>query len=57
MLEVAVLLAGQPDKDKAGDFKAQRLGVQVGVIALDEAGLLQGADAAQAGRRRDAGAA
>src|ERR1700679_447298 len=57
MLEIAILLAGQPDKDKAGDFKAQRLAVQFGVIALDEARLLQRADAAQAGWRGDLGAA
>ena len=57
MLEIGVLLAGQPDKDKAGDLKAQRLAVQVGMIALDEAGLFQRAHAAQAGRRGDLGAA
>ena len=36
MLEIGILLAGQADKDKAGDLKAQRLAVQLGVIALDD---------------------
>ena len=57
MLEVGILLAGQADKDEAGHLEAQRLAVQIGVIALDEAGLLQRAHAAQAGRRGDLGAA
>ena len=57
MLEVGVLLAGQADKDEAGDLKAQRLAVQFGVIALDIAGLFQRPHAAQAGRRGDLGAA
>src|SRR5690242_20853110 len=48
---IAILLAGKPDKDKAGDFKAQRLAVQLGVIAFDEARFLQRTDAAQTGRR------
>src|SRR4051812_46116474 len=57
MLEIRVLLAGEADKDEAGDLEAQRLPVQLGMIALDEARLFQGADAAQAGRRGDPGAA
>ena len=36
MLEVGVLLAGQADKDEAGHLEAQRLAVQIGVIALDD---------------------
>ncbi len=35
MLEIAILLAGQADKDKADDFKTQRFAVQFGVIAAN----------------------
>src|SRR5205823_5636575 len=35
VLEVAVLLAGQADKDEPGDLKAKRLAVQFGMIAAD----------------------
>src|SRR5450432_184202 len=57
MLEIAILLTGQADKDKTRDLKAQRLAIQLGVIATDIAGLLQRTDAAQAGWRGDLGAA
>ena len=49
-------LAVQADQREEGHLEAQGLGVQVGVVALDEAGFLQGAHAPEAGRRRDAGA-
>src|SRR5690348_13225407 len=38
MLEIGILLAGQADKDEAGDGIAQGLAVQVGVIAFDITG-------------------
>src|SRR6185436_15978823 len=57
MLEIAVFLARQTDKDKTGDFKAQRFSVQLGVIAFDITGFLKRADAAQTRRRGDLGAA
>jgi hypothetical protein len=47
----------KPDDGEEGDRPAQRLRVRVGVVAADHPGFLQPADAAQAGRRRDAGAA
>src|SRR5688572_12231945 len=34
--EIAILLAGQADKDETGDFETQRLAVEIGVIPLDE---------------------
>src|SRR6185312_3875805 len=57
MLEIGVLLAGEADKDEAGDGIAQRLAVQIGMIAFDIAGLLQSPHPAQTGRRGDLGAA
>jgi hypothetical protein len=42
---------------KTGDLEAQFAGVDLGVVAGDVAGLLQRADAAQAGRRGNAHAA
>ena len=48
--EVAFGLAAQADHREHGDRVAQGRGVELGVIALDRAGFLQRADAAQAGR-------
>ena len=53
MLQVAVMLAREADKDIGRDFKSQRLAVEIGVITLDEAAFFQRAHAAQAGRSRD----
>src|SRR3546814_5481136 len=50
-------LAVEADQGEEGDLEAERLGVELGVVALDVAGLLQGAHAPEAGRRGDAGAA
>ena len=47
-------LAVQAHHGKHRHAITKLLRVEVGVIALDEAGLLQGAHAPQAGRRRDA---
>ena len=53
--QVVLRLARQADLGEDGDAEAERRGVEVGVIAADEAGLLERAHAPQAGRRRDAG--
>src|SRR3546814_15225227 len=50
-------LAVEADKGEEGDLEAERLGVERGVVALDVAGLPQGAHAPEGGRRRAAGAA
>ena len=57
VLEVGILLTGQTDKDKARNLEAQRLAVQFGMVALDEARFFQGADAAQARGGGDPGPA
>ena len=55
--EDGIFLAVQADDGEEGDLPAQRLRIGVGMIAADNAGFLQAADAAQAGRGGDAGAA
>ena len=50
-------LRRKPDLGEDGNVEAERLGIQVGVITEDIAGFLQGPDAPQAWRRRNAGAA
>ena len=55
-LEVGLRLADQPDMGEDGDAESHRLGVDLGVIALYEAGLLQRPHPAQAGRRGNSGA-
>jgi hypothetical protein len=55
-LEVGLGLARQPDLGEDGDAIAQRLGIDVGMIAPDEAGLFESADPPEARRRRYPGA-
>ncbi len=52
-----LLLAVEPDQGEERDRPAQRLRIGVAMVAADDAELLEPAHAAQAGRRRDAGAA
>src|SRR5262249_46827069 len=52
--EVGFRLAGQADEDEGGEVEAERLFVEQCAVASDEAGLFQGADPAEARRRRDA---
>ena len=49
-----LFLTFQPDDGEEGDLPAQLLRLGIGVVAADDAGLLQPADAAQARRRGDA---
>ena len=51
-----VRLVVEPDQGVEGHLVAQQLAFDFGVIALDVAGLFQGAHAAQTGRRGDADA-
>src|SRR5665213_2457936 len=53
MLEIGVGLAGQAHKDKTRDFVTEQLAFEIGVVALDVAGLLQRSHTAQTGRRGD----
>ena len=55
--QIGLGLAGQADQREHRQLVAQQLGRDIGVVAADEARLLQRAHAAQAGRCRDAGAA
>src|SRR5580658_1108161 len=55
-LEIRLRLAREADLGEDRDAEAQRLGIDVGVVAPNEAGLLERAHAPEAGRRRDAGA-
>src|SRR3990167_7369598 len=48
-LEIGLGLAVQPDQREHGDAVAQGFGAEFGMIALDDAGALKGADPAQAG--------
>jgi hypothetical protein len=50
-------LVVEPDQREEADFEAQGLAFKLGVIAFDEAGILQRAHAAQARWRRDPRAA
>src|SRR3546814_12184354 len=45
-------LAVEADQGEEGDLEAERLGVELGVVALDVAGLLQGAHAPRSEERR-----
>ena len=54
-LEIGFGLAVQADQGEHRNAVAQRLGAEVGVVALDDAGAFQSAHAAQTGRCRDAG--
>src|SRR5215471_179721 len=56
VLEIRIMLARESDEDETRDFEAERPGVEIGVIALDIARLLERAHAPQAGRRGDLGA-
>jgi MFS family permease len=52
-LQIGVGLARKPDEDEAGDFIAERPGVQFGVIPLDETRLFQRPHAPETRRRRN----
>ncbi len=52
--QIGVRLAGQVHGREHGDVEPESARIQQATVALDVALLLQGADPAQAGRRRDA---
>ena len=55
LLQIGLGLAGQPDKGKDLNGVAEGFGIDIGVVAADDALFLENADTAQAGRRGDAG--
>ncbi|ADE40462.1 Extracellular ligand-binding receptor [Candidatus Puniceispirillum marinum IMCC1322] len=54
ILQIALGLAGQPDKGKHIDAIAHRIGIDIGMIALDDTGIFQPAHTAQTWRCRNA---